>query len=148
MKENAQRSTSNAQRSNRGEGRQFDLEERLLDFGARIIAVVDALPRSRAGDHLGGQLVRSGTSPTLHHGEVEAAESPRDFVHKLRVCLKELRETRRCLRLIHRVELISPPDRLAELIDECDQLVRIFAVSVNTASAKLTTKAPAPPLDR
>src|ERR1700731_3163443 len=84
--------TSNAQRQKQA---RFDLEERLLEFSARIIEIVDALPNTRAANHIAGQLLRCGTSPYGNHGEVEAAESGRDFVHKLRVCLKELKETRR-----------------------------------------------------
>src|SRR6476646_4056533 len=84
----------------------FDLEGRLLEFTARPVNIVDALPASRAGNHMAGQLLRCGTSPFANHGEVQAAESRKDFIHKLSVCLKELREVRRWLRLIARVELL------------------------------------------
>jgi four helix bundle protein len=100
---NAQRPTSNAQRKRQ---LRFDLEKRLLEFSARIIRLVDALPSTRAGNHIAGQVLRSGTSPYGNHGEVEAAESRKDFVHKLKVCLKELRETRRWLRLIQKSEML------------------------------------------
>src|SRR5207249_3887838 len=83
----------------------YDLEERLLDFAARIIRLVESLPKTRAGNHIAGQLLRSGTAPLPNHGEAEAAESRQDFVHKLRICLKELRETKRWLRLVQRVPL-------------------------------------------
>ena len=83
--------------------KQYDLEERLLDYAAAIIRLIEELPKTRAGNHVAGQLLRSGTSPLPNHGEAQAAESPNDFVHKLRVCLKELRESFRWLRLIHRV---------------------------------------------
>src|ERR1700681_4889670 len=86
---------------------QFDLEDRLLEFSARIIRLVDALPNTRAANHLAGQLLRSGTSPYGNHGEVEAAESRKDFVHKLKICLKELKETRRWLRLLQHSGLAS-----------------------------------------
>lgn len=76
--------------------KKFDLEERLIDFAFVIIDISEALPKTRAGEHLGGQLLRSGTSPALHHGEAQAAESPADFIHKMKVCLKELRETFNC----------------------------------------------------
>src|SRR6476660_2169410 len=89
--------TPNAQLRNTA---RFDLEDRLLDFSARIIRLVDALPNTRAANHVAGQLLRSGTSPYGHHGEVEAAESRKDFIHKLKICLKELKETRRWLRLL------------------------------------------------
>jgi len=94
---NAQRSTLNAQPR---KAVRFDLEDRLLEFSARVIRLVDALPNTRASNHIAGQLVRCGTSPYGNHGEVEAAESRKDFVHKLKVCLKELKETRRWLRLL------------------------------------------------
>ncbi len=77
---------------------EFDLEQRLLDYSARIIRWVESLPNTRAANHVGGQLLRSGTSPCLNHGEAQAAESINDFVHKMRICLKELRESLRCLR--------------------------------------------------
>ena len=74
-----------------GLGTKFDLEDRLLEFTARLIKLVDALPASRAGNHIAGQLLRCGTSPFANHGEVQAAESRKDFVHKLGVCFKELK---------------------------------------------------------
>ena len=64
--------------------RKFDLEERLIDFAAGIIDISEALPKTFAGNHLGSQLLRSGTSPALHYGEAQAAESPADFVHKMK----------------------------------------------------------------
>jgi hypothetical protein len=84
---NTQRPTPNAQRKTNPH---FNLEDRLLEFSAGIIRLVDALPNTRAANHLAGQILRSGTSPYGNHGEVEAAESRKDFVHKLKVCLKEL----------------------------------------------------------
>jgi four helix bundle protein len=111
----------------------FDLEERLLEFATRVIRVVESLPRTEVGRHVGGQLLRAGTSPYANHGEAEDAESPDDFIHKLKVCLKELRETWRWLRLIQRVPLVKKPDLLAPLIDEADQLIRIFRQSMITA---------------
>src|SRR5262249_29523052 len=71
----------------------YDLEERRLGFAANIIELTESLPNTRAGNHVAGQLLRCGTSSLSNHGEVEAAESRRDFLHKLRICLKELRET-------------------------------------------------------
>jgi four helix bundle protein len=97
-------STPNAQRTTNP---RFNLEDRLLEFSARIIRLVDALPNTRAANHLAGQILRSGTSPYGNHGEVEAAESRKDFVHKLKVCLKELKETRRWLRLVKKIQNAS-----------------------------------------
>jgi four helix bundle protein len=114
------------------EKKRYDLEERLLEFAARIVRLVDALPQTRAGNHIGGQLLRCGTSPLANHGEVEAAESRKDFIHKLRICLKELRETSRWLRLVERVELVRP-GRIRPLFQEADELVRIFKTSIRTA---------------
>jgi len=126
---NAQRPTPNAQRRKKG---RFDLEERLLEFSARIIRVVDALPNTRAGSHIAGQLLRSGTSPYGNHGEVEPAESRKDFTHKLKICLKELRETGRWLRLIARSGML-PNSKLAPILAETEDLIRIFFSSTRTA---------------
>ena len=136
----AQRSTFNVQHltSNDGvsEGGEFDLEERLLEFAARIIRLVDSLFSTKAGNHVGGQLLRSGTSPLPNHGEAQAAESIQDFIHKLKVCHKELIETRRWLRLVHRVPLIEKPKKVEPLIDETRQLILIFAKSLKTAKSR------------
>src|SRR4051812_45979530 len=93
-----------------------ELEDRLLGFAARVGKVVDALPDSRLSRHVAGQLVRSGTSPAPNYAEACAAESKKDFIHKLGIALKELRETRIWLRLIVQAELLPLP-RLAELLD-------------------------------
>src|SRR6266487_6779234 len=102
---------------------QYDLEERLLDYAAHIIRLVERLPNTRAGNHIAGQLLRSGTSPLPNHGEAQAAESRRDFVHKLKICHKELREARRWLRLIQRVPLLKP-GLVQALTDETEELIR------------------------
>jgi four helix bundle protein len=111
----------------------YDLEERLLRYSARIIKVVDALPATRTGQHIAGQILRSGTSPYPNHGEAQAAESTKDFVHKLRISLKELRETKRWLKLVQCIKLINNSDRLDELLDETEQLIKIFVKSIKTA---------------
>jgi four helix bundle protein len=133
----AEHRTSNIERPTSNEKKQpWDLEDRLLDFSARIIRLVESLPRNRSGNHLGGQLLRSGTSPLLNHGEAEAAESRADFIHKLRVSLKELRETLRCLRLVQRVPLVTPAKQLEPLINETDELIRIFVASIRTSESR------------
>jgi four helix bundle protein len=109
----------------------YDLEERLLNFTACVVRLADSLPNTKAGNHIAGQLLRCGTSPLANHGEVEAAESRRDFLHKLRICLKELRETWRWLRLIDRLELTEDAALRASLT-EVEELIRIFAASVRT----------------
>jgi four helix bundle protein len=116
--------------------RAFDLEDRLLDFAARIIRVSESMKPTPAGRHVGDQLLRSGTSPFANHGEAEGAESLNDFVHKLRICYKELRESRRWMRLVHRADLLDQPERLTPLLDEADELIRIFAASLRTAEKK------------
>src|ERR1035437_6536063 len=113
----------------------YDLEERLLEYSARIIRLVERLPNTRAGNHLAGQLLRSGTSPLPNHGEAQAAESANDFVHKLKICLKELRESWRWLLLIQRVPLLRP--RLVDaLVKETDEVIRIFVPSNQTAEQR------------
>ena len=109
-----------------------ELLERLIDFAARVGKVVDALPDTRMGRHVGGQLVRSGTSPAPNYEEGCAAESRADFVHKLSICLKELRESRTWIRLIINTEML-PEHRMGELLDECHQLCNIIAQSIVTA---------------
>jgi four helix bundle protein len=126
---NAQRPTPNAQSTETG---RFDLEDRLLDFSARVIRLVDALPNSRAANHISGQLLRCGTSPYGNHGEVEAAESRKDFVHKLKICLKELKETRRWLRLIAKSAMLQGP-KIVPILNETEELIKIFFSSVRTA---------------
>ncbi len=114
----------------------FDLEERLIDFAAHCIKVAESLPNSRVGQHLSGQLSRSGTSPALNYGEAQSAESRKDFIHKMKVCLKELRETLICLKIIVRAELLAEPS-LQPLIDETNELISIFVTSIKTAKENM-----------
>jgi len=114
----------------------FDLEERLLDYAARIMRVAEKLPNTRAGNHVAAQLLRCGTSALPNHGEAQAAESPRDFVHKMRICLKELRETRRWLKLIRRVPMVRSPGLVEPLLEETESLIKIFFTSIRTAQKK------------
>ncbi len=111
----------------------YDLEERLLDYSSRIIRTAESIRRSAAGQHVSSQLLRSGTSPLPNHGEAQAAESGRDFIHKLKICLKELREIHRWLKLIQRVPLVPKPELVDPLLMETDELVRIFVSSIRTA---------------
>jgi four helix bundle protein len=112
----------------------FNLEERVIDYAVSIIKLVDKLPKSYAGQHLGGQLLRSGTSPSLHYGEAKAAESKNDFIHKMKVCLKELRESFICLKIIERSKLIKIEELLNEILTETNELISIFVKSIDTAS--------------
>ena len=115
----------------------YDLEERLLAFSVRIIKIVEQLPNTRTGNHVAGQLLKSGTSPYPNHGEAQAAESPKDFVHKLRISLKEFRETQRWLKLIKKVPLIKRPEPLNDILQETEELIKIFVTSIKTAGKKL-----------
>ena len=116
--------------------RQYDLEDRLLEYSVKIIKTVEQIPKTRTGNHVAGQLLRSGTSAYPNHGEAQAAESPKDFVHKLRISLKELRETQRWLKLIQRAALIKATDRLNSLQLETEELIRIFVTSIKTAEKR------------
>ncbi|MCP4419533.1 MAG: four helix bundle protein [Chloroflexi bacterium] len=109
-----------------------DLEERLIDFAVRIIRTCEALPPNSVAKHIRGQLLRSGTSPAPNYGEARGAESGKDFVHKLKIVLKELNESRVWLKIIIRAKIL-PEKRLDNLIDECDQLCRIVSASIQTA---------------
>ena len=113
----------------------FDLEDRLIDFAVRIINVVEALPETRAGKHVASQLVRCGTSPAPNYGEAQSAESRKDFLHKMKIALKELRETYVWLRIIERKPLCGP-ERLRAIAQECNELIAIFVKSIQTAESK------------
>jgi four helix bundle protein len=114
----------------------YDLEDRLLAYAAGIIRLTDALPQSTAGRHVAHQLLRSGTSPLSNHGEAQGAESRDDFIHKMSVCLKELRESSRWLRLALRVPLADEPAEAERLLAETEELVRIFKASLRTATGR------------
>lgn len=113
--------------------RVYDLEDRFIDFSSRVIDVVESLPKTRAANYLAGQLIRCGMAPALLYAEAQAAESGDDFIHKMKVVLKELKETRVCLKLIISKAMIKPPKRLALLQTECEELIKISATSIETA---------------
>lgn len=115
--------------------KKFDLDERLIDFAVDIIFFTESLPNTKAGIHLGGQLLRSGTSPSLNYGEVKGAESQKDFIHKMKVCLKELRESFNCLRILRKAKLFKSEETINSLIGECNELISIFVKSIHTASS-------------
>jgi four helix bundle protein len=116
--------------------RTYDLEERLLQFSTRIIRLVEELPNTRTGNHLANQLLRSGTSPCANHAEAQAAESTADFVHKLRLCLKELRETKRWIMLDQRAALLNQSEKVNDILLESEELIKIFVQSIRTAESK------------
>ena len=118
------------------EPRIFDIEDRLIEFGVRIIRLAEALLKTRAGNHIAAQIIRCGTSPASNYGEAQGGESRADFIHKMYVCLKELRETRVWLTMIAKARLVKSASQLDLLIDQNTQLVSIFATSVKTAKQK------------
>jgi len=124
-------STSRSADSNTSLSRADQLEERLIDFAVRIIKLSASLPRSPAGKHIAGQILRAGTSPAPNYGEARGSESSADFTHKLRVVLKELNETSIWLQIIRRSKLLKP-EQLMEIIQENKSLCKIFASSLRS----------------
>ena len=120
--------------------RKFDLQDRLIGFAVRILNLVESLPDSRTGNHVGGQLIRSGTSPAPNYGEAQSAESRKDFIHKMKISLKELRETQVWLLIIQRKPLADPHDKPTSLIEETDELISIFVASIKTARVNQNIK--------
>ena len=112
----------------------FDLEDRLVEFACTCLSICDKLPNTKAGINLDHQLSKSCTSPALNYGEAQAAESPDDFIHKLKIVLKELRETRVSLKIIKFKPLVQDP--VIDLaMNECNQLIAIFLKSIDTAKS-------------
>jgi four helix bundle protein len=117
--------------------RTFDLEERTTKFGSAIIRYVDRMPATLAGRHLAGQLIRSGTAPALHYGEAQSAESRKDFIHKVKIALKELRESRVNLNMITGSGIMKEDVDHTWLSTEISELIKILAKSVRTAEDNL-----------
>ena len=116
-----------------------DIAERLLDFAARVIKMTDALPKSQSAKHIGLQIVRSATAGGANYEEARGAESNKDYVHKLSICLKELREARYWIRAIKRAGLTTAK-RLGAIMTEADELCRIIGKSIVTAKKRGGTK--------
>jgi four helix bundle protein len=114
----------------------FNLENRLIEFSLKVIEIVEQLPNTRAGNHIANQLIRSGTSPALNYGEAQGAESKNDFIHKMKICLKELRETLICLKIIYKKPFVKNSNEFELLLKENDELVAIFVKSITTAQSK------------
>ena len=110
-----------------------ELEARLIRFAVRMISIAESLPTTKAGNHLANQLVRSGTSPALNYGEAQDAESRTDFIHKLKIITKELRETRVSLQIIELMSPVNSSEELHQSLDECNQLISIFVKSIQTS---------------
>ena len=115
----------------------FDLEDRLIDFAIRVSDVAEELYDTALGKYIKGQIIRSGTSPALNYGEAQGAESSKDFIHKLKVVLKELRETRVSLKIIIKKPLIETPQRVVPLKNENNELIAIFVKSIETAKKNI-----------
>ena len=111
----------------------FDLEERLVTFSVLIIELTNEMEKSKAGNHLSGQLIRSGTSVALNYGEAQSGESRRDFIHKIKIVLKELRETFVCLKIIYRTKLYKSMPKIEKIMVDANELISIFVKSVETA---------------
>ena len=120
------------------EERKFDLEDRIINFSSRIIDVVEALPNTRAGNYIAAQLIRCGLAPSLMYGVAQAAESRDDFVHKMKMLLKELKETRVCLKLTSKKEMIKPVKKMEPLKKENEELIAISSTSIETAKKNKT----------
>ena len=112
--------------------KKFNLENRLIDFSVSIIELIQEIPKSYIGIHLSKQLARSGTSVSLNYGEAQASESKKDFIHKMNIVLKELRETFICLKILRRVGLYKDNIDMNLVYSECNELISIFVKSLQT----------------
>ena len=124
--------------------RKYDLDERLINFADMIIDISEVLPKTFAGNHIAGQLVRSGTAPALQYGEAQSAESRNDFIHKMKISAKELRETYNCIRIIKKRKWYAE-EKILQVLDENNQLISIFVKSIETAKKNNNPKKDNPP---
>ena len=108
------------------------LEARLIDFAEKVCLLSERMPRTPLGSHISGQLLRCGTSVAPNYGEAQSSESRKDFIHKMQVCLKELRETYVWLELVTRMRMDEHPD-LRKVTKEVNELISIFVASIVTA---------------
>ena len=114
-----------------------DIEDRLVDFAVRVMKLCDTLSSSFAQNHIAKQLVRSGTAPAAIYAEARNAESDKDFIHKMKMGLKELNESRIWLRILIESQMVQKT-LLKDLFTECEELCRIFGSSIHTAKKRLT----------
>lgn len=112
----------------------YNLQERLVSFSALIISNTDVFKKSFATEHLIKQLIRSVTSSALNYGEAQGAESKRDFIHKMKICLKELRESQVNLQIFEKSNLITNKEKFNSILKECNELVAIFTSSIKTTN--------------
>ena len=116
--------------------KKFDLEDRLIDYAISISEIVDRIDNSKLGSYISGQIIRSGSSPALNYGEAQSAESNNDFIHKLQIVLKELRETFVALKIIKHAALHPDTNLINETLSENNELISIFVSSINTIKKK------------
>jgi four helix bundle protein len=116
-----------------------DLNNRFIDFTVMSLKISDKLPKTYAGNHIAGQLIRSATAPALQYGEVQGAESKADFVHKFKIGLKELRESNNCMQIILRMEWLHEKE-IGPAIKECNELISISVKSIQTAQKSLNSR--------
>jgi four helix bundle protein len=131
---------SEVDKANNDQRNKQELEERLILFGILIIRTSEGMPRTPAGIHLSWQMLRSGTTPALNYAEAKAAESHTDFTHKIKIVLKELRETWVNLRMTEGSDIHSDKTMVNSALKESNQLVAIFTQSVKTAERKSPPK--------
>lgn len=115
----------------------YNIEERLIDFAVQILEIVENLPKTYVAQHQGSQLARSGTSPAFNYGEAQSAESTKDFVHKMKICLKELRESQICMKIIAKKSYLDN-QKLETVIKENGELIAIFTSRIKTAMQNKT----------
>src|SRR5690606_3119342 len=114
-----------------------DLENRTIDFAVFIIDIVEEIKNNYAGNYYGNQLIRSSGAPALNYGEARSAESHKDFVHKMGICLKELRDSYNCLKIIYKAKLYMGNEKIIlKALDENNQLISIFVASIKTSKTK------------
>ena len=111
----------------------YDLEDRLINFSMLVIKIGETLPKTEAGRYLSGQIIRSGMSSALVYGEAQSAESRKDFIHKISIMLKELRETRINMKIILKKGFMTDRSLLTNCLQEVDELISIFVKSLQTA---------------
>ena len=123
-----------------GEEKKYDLEERLVKFAVMIANLTETLPDTMFGRYIGGQVIRSCCSPAINYGEAKSAESLGDFIHKMKICPKELRETLVSLKIIQQKPLIRNNELLSIALLECNELISIFVKSIQTSEKRKTQK--------
>ncbi len=112
--------------------REYNLNDRLVKFSVVALMIARKFPKNPVANHIADQILRSGSAPALHYAEAQAAESPKDFIHKMKVGLKELRETFNSLKIAKQMSWL-PEEEFEWALDENDQLIAIFFTSIRTA---------------